>query len=180
MNISELLARNARKFPNKVGFISEPDRLTYKEVDEKVTRLAHALKTYGIMPGDKVILFSPNTIEFVYSYFAVQRLGAIIVPINAKLSTGELKYIIEHSEAKAFIGHHLLWTQVAPLTNDYLVTWISIADGVDGAENIYDLIENGSTNSFDCQLKEDDLSTILYTSGTTGQPKGVLFPIATF
>lgn len=175
MNISELLARNARKFPNKVGFISEPDRLTYKEVDEKVTRLAHALKTYGIMPGDKVILFSPNTIEFVYSYFAVQRLGAIIVPINAKLSTGELKYIIEHSEAKAFIGHHLLWTQVAPLTNDYLVTWISTADGVGGAENIYDLIENGSNNSFDCQLKEDDLSTILYTSGTTGQPKGVLF-----
>lgn len=75
MNISELLARNARKFPNKVGFISEPDRLTYKEVDEKVTRLAHALKTCGIMPGDKVILFSPNTIEFVYSYFAVQTTG---------------------------------------------------------------------------------------------------------
>lgn len=175
MNISELLARNGRKFANKVGFISGDLRLKYKEVDDVVNRLANALRNRGISRGNKVLLFSPNTIEFVYSYFAVQRLGAIIVPVNAKLTTGELKYIIEHSEAKAFIGHHILWPQVAPLTHEYKMEWISTAPGIDGVENLYDLIESGSNQAVECDLTEDDISTMLYTSGTTGSPKGVLF-----
>lgn len=65
MNISELLARNGRKFANKVGFISGDLRLTYKEVDDVVNRLANALKNRGVSRGKKVVLFSPNTIEFV-------------------------------------------------------------------------------------------------------------------
>lgn len=71
MNLSEILAVSARKFPNKEGFIAGEDRLTYKEVNEYVNRLANALMQRGIRKGDKVILFSPNTMEFIYGYFAV-------------------------------------------------------------------------------------------------------------
>lgn len=175
MNISELLARNARKFPNKEAFVSGPERLTFKEVDNRVNRLASALRERGISQGDKVILFAPNTMEFVYSYFAVQRLGAIIVPVNARLTTEELRYIIEHSEAKAFIGHHLLMPQAMPLIDEYMLLWISTRDDLVGCESLMRIIESASEKEVECHLKEDDLSTILYTSGTTGQPKGVLF-----
>ncbi|MBO8155819.1 MAG: long-chain-fatty-acid--CoA ligase [Bacillaceae bacterium] len=175
MNISELLARNARKFPNKEGFVSGKERFTYKDVDQKVNQLANALNEKGITQGDKVILFSPNTMDFVYSYFAVQRLGAIIVPINAKLTTEEIRYILEHSEAKALIGHELLWAQVIPLVEEYPILWITTGKpSHPGVEILNDVIESGSNAPIESALKEDDLSTMLYTSGTTGRPKGVL------
>ena len=79
----------------------------------------------GIRKGDKVILFSPNTMEFIYGYFAVQRIGGVIVPGNAKSVTEELDYIISHSEAKAFIGHHILFPQVEPLIEKHLLLWIT-------------------------------------------------------
>ncbi|SMO45877.1 long-chain acyl-CoA synthetase/feruloyl-CoA synthase [Melghirimyces algeriensis] len=170
-----MLARNARKFPNKEGFISGKGRLTYKEADDSVNRLAHSLKTAGFSEGEKVILFSPNTMDFVYSYFAVQRLGGIIVPINARLTTEEIRYILEHSEAKVFIGHEMLWNQVEPLLEDFPILWITTGESAHpGVENLDTLIESGSIIPVECTSKEDDLSTMLYTSGTTGKPKGVL------
>ncbi len=175
MNLSEILAVSARKFPNKEGFIAGEDRLTYKEVNEYVNRLANALMQRGIRKGDKVILFSPNTMEFIYGYFAVQRIGGVIVPVNAKSVTEELDYIISHSEAKAFIGHHILFPQVEPLIEKHLLLWITTSDGYSKVENMYSLIENSSNHDIECQLQADELSTMLYTSGTTGKPKGVLF-----
>lgn len=175
MNISELLARNARKFPNKQAFVLGEERLTYKEVDDSVNRLAHSLKASGINKGEKVILFSPNTMDFVYSYFAVQRLGAIIVPINARLTTEEIRYILEHSETKAFIGHEMLWNQVEPLIEDFPILWITTGKPTHPeVEHLNALIESGSTKPIECTSEEDALSTMLYTSGTTGRPKGVL------
>ncbi|WAA09177.1 class I adenylate-forming enzyme family protein [Fervidibacillus albus] len=175
MNISELLARNARKFPNKEGFITLNGRYSYREVDEKVNQLANALQDQGISRGDKVILFSPNTIEFVYSYFAVQRIGAIIVPINAKLSTEEIRYILEHSEAIAFIGDELVWPQVTPLVEKYPILWITTGSpSHPNVEILNDFFERGSKKPVVSTAKEDDLSTMLYTSGSTGKPKGVL------
>lgn len=175
MNLSELLAVSARKFPTKEGFIAGEERLTYKEVDEKVNRLANALMERGLTKGDKVILFSPNTLEFIYSYFAVQRIGGIIIPVNARSVTEELEYIITHSEAKAFVGHHMLWSQAKPLIEKHLLLWITTSDDHSDVENLHRLIESGSKKEVKCELKADELSTMLYTSGTTGKPKGVLF-----
>lgn len=86
MNSSNLLARNARKYPNQEAVICHGRRVTYKTLDEQVTRLSHALLSKGIKQQDKVILFMPNVLEFVVSYFAVQRIGAIVVPVNAKFT----------------------------------------------------------------------------------------------
>ncbi|SFB09837.1 MULTISPECIES: class I adenylate-forming enzyme family protein [unclassified Bacillus (in: firmicutes)] len=174
MNVSELLSRNARKYPFQEAVVTESDRVTYKELNEFVNRFAQSLKDQGVSPSDKVVLFLPNTLEFVISYFAIQRLGAIVVPVNAKLSQGELAYIVEHCDAKAMITHDLLFETAKLLPN---LPTICIKTGEDSGvwRSFSKLLESGADGEILCQLKEDDESTVLYTSGTTGKPKGVLF-----
>lgn len=175
MNISNLLARNARKFSKREALIDGNERLTFRELNGKVNQLASSLRSLGVEKGSKVILFMPNTKEFVYSYFAIQRLGGIVVPVNAKLGTGELRYIIDHSDAMMVIVHQVLLEAVYPLTNEKDVVWIKTGESLENWRSLEVLIENGEQAEFNCHLSEDDESTMLYTSGTTGNPKGVVF-----
>jgi acyl-CoA synthetase (AMP-forming)/AMP-acid ligase II len=175
MNISELLARNARKFPNKEAIIEGETALSYAELDQRVNRLASNLDELGIQTGDKVILYMPNTQEFAISYFAVLRLGAIVVPINARLTAEEVKYIIHHSEAKAIIAHEWIYKALQPLIDEHNILWIKTGVEQDGWLSFEKLIEKGTSNTIVCTLDENDEAAILYTSGTTGLPKGVLF-----
>ncbi|WP_027409117.1 class I adenylate-forming enzyme family protein [Anoxybacteroides tepidamans] len=175
MNISELLARNARKFPEKIAIIDGDTLLSYKQVDETVNRLAASLQRLGLKRGDKAVLYMPNTKEFVYAYFAVLRLGAIAVPINARLTAEEVRYIVEHSEAKAVIAHEWIYEALSPLVRDFDLLWIKTGEAKDGWRSLAQLIHDGSAEPVVCPLQEDDEATILYTSGTTGRPKGVLF-----
>lgn len=173
MNSSNLLARNARKYPMSEAVVCQGRRVTYRDLDEQVTRFSHALVEQGVRQGDKVIIFMPNVVEFVVSYFAIQRIGAIVVPVNAKFTLQEVEYVARHADAKAILVHEAIFAaveniKVVPLkikTGQVQAGWL----------NYETLIEHASTQSIDCQLNEDDVSTILYTSGTTGKPKGVLF-----
>ncbi|TSI07467.1 class I adenylate-forming enzyme family protein [Lysinibacillus sp. BW-2-10] len=173
MNSSNLLARNARKYPNNEAVICHGRRVTYDVLDNQVTRLSNALLSCGITQQDKVLLFMPNVLEFIVSYFAVQRIGAIVVPVNAKFTLSEVEYVANHAEAKAILAHEAIFPAVEKLANVELK--IKTGQAIDGWESYNDLLENANTTPIDCQLTEDDLSTILYTSGTTGKPKGVLF-----
>ena len=172
MNSSQLLARNARKYPQTEAVIGMGKRYTYKVLDALVNRFAHGLNGKGLKEGDKAVLFMPNVPEFAIAYFAVQRLGAIIVPINAKMTLSEVEYVLDNSDAKAFIAHELLFDSIKELKSDLLLiktgdattNWISF-DTV--------LVEDDSV--IECDLPDSSESTILYTSGTTGKPKGVLF-----
>ena len=173
MNSSMLLARNARKYPKNEAVICQGRRVTYKELDEQVTRLGNALLGLGIQQGDKVIIFMPNVLEFVVSYFAIQRIGAIVVPVNAKFTLSEVEYVADHAQAKAIIAHEAIFASVENLQN----VGIKIKTGPkkEGWLDYDGLIEKSDNAEIRCLLKEDDYSTILYTSGTTGKPKGVLF-----
>ncbi|MGE7695818.1 class I adenylate-forming enzyme family protein [Lysinibacillus sp. NPDC094177] len=173
MNSSNLLARNARKYPMSDAVVCQGRRVSYRDLDEQVTRLSHALLEQGVRQGDKVIIFMPNVVEFVVSYFAIQRIGAIVVPVNAKFTLQEVEYVAQHADAKAILVHEAIFAAVENIT----VVPLKIKTGQEkvGWLNYETLIQHASIQTIDCQLNEDDVSTILYTSGTTGKPKGVLF-----
>lgn len=173
MNISGLLERNARKYPQSEAVVGMVQRLTFTELDFLANAAAHGLKENGIGEGDKVVLFMPNVPEFVVAYFAVQRLKAVIVPINAKLTQKEIEYILDHSDAKALIAHELLFEAVKGLETDLLL--IKTGEAVEGWLSFNEFSETAAAEAISSDAKEDEPSTILYTSGTTGQPKGVLF-----
>lgn len=173
MNSSILLARNANKYPHQEAVVCLSKRVSYVELNNCVNKFASSLQANGIQAGDKVILFMPNVLEFAISYFAVQRIGAIVVPINAKLTLKEVNYIVDHSNASAIIAHELLFNTIKELENPKLKIKTGEAESDWLAFEF--LLQVGSDEAIRCPAKEDDPSTILYTSGTTGRPKGVLF-----
>src|SRR5690606_27739658 len=172
MNISNLLARHARKYPNQTAVISLGQETTYQQLDDQVNKIAGSLRASRIVKGDKVGIFMPNVQEFVALYFAIQRIGAVVVPINAKFVTREIEYVLNHSDAKAIFVHELIFEQAATImfnglkvkTGPAVHDWLSFNQFQEAAPN----------EVVCCDLVEDDDSTLLYTSGTTGNPKGVL------
>ncbi|MCG7344162.1 long-chain-fatty-acid--CoA ligase [Sporosarcina sp. ACRSL] len=173
MNSSQLLERNARKYPETEAVVSMGKRTTYKELNTRVNRFGNALLSNGIHKGSKVALFLPNVEEFIVAYFAIQRIGAIVVPINVKLTTEELAYVLNHSDAEALIAHELLFETVKTLNSPSIL--IKTGEATGNWNSFETLIQQADERSIACSMKEDDESTILYTSGTTGNPKGVLF-----
>lgn len=173
MNSSQLLSRNARKYPKHEAVVSREKQITYKELDRLVNQFGNALRTQGVKKGEKVALFLPNVEEFVISYFAAQRIEAIVVPINVKLTARELEYILEHADVKVLIAHDLVFEAASKMKAPSLK--IKTGGAVDGWFDFQDVLSQGEETTISCNLKEDDESTILYTSGTTGSPKGVLF-----
>lgn len=173
MNSSELVARNARKYPNVEAVVCMGKTMTYQQLDASINQLANALRDEGIEAGDRVALFMPNVPEFVISYFAVQRLSAIIVPINAKFVQKEVEFVIEHAGAKALLVHEALFSAVEKMKAPSLL--VKTGEAVGQFQSFEALLTSGSSSVVHCEAKEDDPSTILYTSGTTGDPKGVLF-----
>ncbi|MGN7477481.1 class I adenylate-forming enzyme family protein [Solibacillus silvestris] len=172
MNISNLLARHARKYPDQAAVISLGQETTYKQLDEQVNITANALCASGIAKGDKVGIFMPNVKEFVVLYFAIQRIGGVVVPINAKFVAREIEYVLNHSDANAIFAHELIFDQASSISFDGL----KVKTGAASLHwQSFEQFQAAATDEAAlCDLTEDDDSTLLYTSGTTGNPKGVL------
>lgn len=173
MNTSEMLARNARKYPMHEALIYEDQRLTYTALNDYVSNLAHSLLALGIGYRDSVVLFMPNSIEFSVSYFAIQRAGSIVIPVSAHATKYEIEHIIAHSQAKALIVHDLLYPIVGEING---VICLKTGDQAGHFQSMrYLMLHQQDHQQLLPTLKEDDLASILYTSGTTSQPKGVSF-----
>lgn len=172
MNISNLLARHARKYPHNIAVISMGQETTYQALNTEANQLANALQASSISKGDKVAIFMPNVREFAALYFAIQRIGAIVVPINAKFVTREVEYVLEHSDAKALFAHELLMEQAKAV--QFAGLKVKTGAALEGWQSYGELVDQTSDEEVCCELVEDDDSTLLYTSGTTGNPKGVL------
>lgn len=172
MDFVSLLDQQARSQPHKQALRGAGRSWTYEELAQASRRAATALRSQGVRAGDKVALLCFNTPGFVFAMFGAWRLGAAVVPVNHKLQAPEVDYVLSHS------GAHLCLVDgaLAPLAQRVAarVTWLA-TDSVAPALADFDaLIEAATPLDGDAAPAADTLAEVLYTSGTTGQPKGCL------
>ncbi|MFS0555132.1 class I adenylate-forming enzyme family protein [Brevibacillus sp. 179-C9.3 HS] len=185
MNVSALLAANGRKYPDKPALVAGDIQVSFSQWDTISTQWACQLQDLGIEQGDRVVMLMPNCPEFALFYVAVIRSGALVVPINARSTQEEVRHICEHAGAKAILVHDALvhivneWIIDAPQlvaikTGASQGKWHGTADW-DSQEVSSDKMYALSFGAYLTSLNEDSEVSILYTSGTTGRPKGVLY-----
>jgi len=172
--LGEMLARNARKYPDREAIIIKDRRVRFKELDERVNRLANALVAKGIKKGDKIGILMTNRIELLEVVFAAAKLGAVNVPLNIRLSPPEIGYILTNCDAKIlFFGENFAETvtkfkEGVPLIENFIVTGKAAGDFQD-YENF---LSAGDAAAPRIMLSDEEDAFIVYTSGTTGKPKG--------
>lgn len=180
VTVRDILERNARLHPRKVGLIDGDKRFTYSEIDERANRLCSALNHLGLKKGDKIAIMAHNCHEYVEFYFAIAKGGYVAVPINARLTATEVAYNLNHSESIAFIYHEALEDQIEVILKNkksYVPNAnhiITIGKERENTISFNSLLDIAPYESAYAQVEPDDLFMILYTSGTTGIPKGVM------
>ncbi len=162
---------NARKYPEKTSLRYNGNSLTYGALREASERAAGLLQGWGIKKGDKVAIMSQNTPDFVIAFFGIIKAGGVAVPVNHKLMAPEVEYILEHSEAKIIFFDGALESVIFKLTNP--IRKVCMDSAVAGYDLFADLLKTPTTFT-EVAISDDDYAEILYTSGTTGKPKGCL------
>ena len=174
--IGDMLRRDARLFTKKVGVVEGKERFTYGELNSRVNRLANALSKLGMMKGDKIAFMGNNCHQFVEFYFAVAKNGFVSVPVNARFSSEEAVYIIKNSEATALIYAEENAVVAAKILDSVPeIKWrISLGKTGAGTLSYEELLRNAPDEEPHIHVSPEDLTMIMYTSGATGIPKGVM------
>ncbi len=176
-NVVELLENTVRSYPDRVGFIAGDQRLTYREFDSIVNRVASGLEKKDVRRGDHVALLLAPQLEFPLSFFALMKLGAVAVPLNTRFKGEELAYEINDSESKALIIDAEYWPFIETVRTKLTTVETVFYHGYQppaGTVPFSVLRENDEDLFSRATLSEEDDATIMYTSGTTGKPKGAI------
>ena len=176
MEIRKILQDKSVKFGDKSAIIFKDQCISFSELNNNVLKLANVFKDKGVQKGVKVAVYLPNCIEYVYSYLACFCVGAVVVPLDYMLKTDELTSCLDHSEAKVLISRPKPVVDLNCIKNDLssLETIIACGSDLEGSEQFDELIANASNELEEVVIGDDDPSLIMYTSGTTGKPKGIL------
>ena len=172
----ENLERNRRERPNDPYLLHEGRTVTFEEFDRATNRFARVLGRLGIVKGDRVTVALGNSVEWVTAAFGALKAGAILNPVNPTLGSAELGYVLGHAEPRVIVTDRdssaslLAPTMKLPAS----ATLVSFGD-LSGATPLAPLLADSGDDPVSVVVSAGDGSTLLYTSGTTGNPKGVLF-----
>ena len=176
MNLSSLLTRTARRFPDKIALRHGSKTLTYAQFNSRANRLANALQHLGIRQGENVAILQYNCPEFYETLFACFKAGFGTIPINFRLHPKEFSFIIDHAGAKAVVLSEEFNTSILKIRERIPKAKHLIALSESGSDLLdYEaLLSNASDIFVDAHVAPDDLAWLFYTSGTTGMPKGAM------
>lgn len=180
LNLATLLEQSAGRDPDKTAVILDEYRLRYAELNGAANKLANALASLGIRRGDNVALMLPNTPHFPIGYYAILKTGATVVPLNVLFKQGEIQYHLEDSDSAALIVWEGFLPEALPgfqkVANCRQLIVVpapgSSTPLPDGALSLNQILAEQDPNFASVPTMPDDTAVILYTSGTTGRPKG--------
>ena len=169
------LRRSARTLPDNIAVVHEDRRYTYRELEERVDRLASGLRAVGLERQERVAFLCPNIPALLEAHYAVPAAGGVLVAINTRLSSDEVGYILTHSGARFLFVDRELRRMVDPL--DLAGVHVVDVEDTGAADDPYErFLAQGSPEPVPSWLEhEDEPISINYTSGTTGTPKGALY-----
>jgi fatty-acyl-CoA synthase len=186
--LSQVLSQTTKTFPKREAIVTHERRMTYRALNDQVDRLARGLLELGVNKEEKVGLWMPNIPEWITTYFAVARIGAVVVPLNTRYKSHEVHYILEDSEATTlfmvdtFVGIDYLST-IADVRKTlpnlrHIVVVGRAGSGMHTFQSVLDLgqehLDDDRLTSREALSDPHDNVFILYTSGTTGNPKGAM------
>ncbi|AGB25922.1 acyl-CoA synthetase (AMP-forming)/AMP-acid ligase II [Mycobacterium sp. JS623] len=182
LNIADLAEHAIDAVPDRVALICGDEQITYAQLEEKANRLAHYLIDQGVKKDDKVGLYCRNRIEIVIAMLGIVKAGAILVNVNFRYVEGELKYLFENSDMVALVHERRYADRVANVLPETpnVKTILVVEDGSDesftryGGVEFYSALEQASAERDFGERSADDIY-LLYTGGTTGFPKGVMW-----
>ncbi|MGE3619445.1 MAG: class I adenylate-forming enzyme family protein [Acidimicrobiia bacterium] len=170
----DLVSGAAKRAPSSTAVVFEDRQITFAELDDRVGRLGGALRSAGLVPGDRVALLAANELEYMEIQGACLRSGFTLVPLNTRLADPELAYIVGDAAPKVFIGGRGFDQRVARIAGDAGVKQV-LGLGAPTAVDPYDqVLAAGEADPEADPLDPKLNTTFLYTSGTTGRPKGAM------
>jgi long-chain acyl-CoA synthetase len=167
LNLASIVTESAARVPDSSAVRLGDAELTYADLDDRSARMATLLLEKGLQPGDRVGVMLPNVLEFPIAYYGVLRAGAVVVPMNVLLKRREIAFYLEDSGAKLLLAWHGFAAEAEGATADAGVELIEVEPASFAAM----LAEREPTPGL-ADSAEEDTAVILYTSGTTGKPKG--------
>lgn len=176
--LTQFLDRAVRLYGEKEAIYGDNKVLTYNQLNDRVNQLSYGLKSLGVQKGDRIAYLAPNSVEMLEGFYGVFQLGGIMVPLNIRLMPADYVFILNHSESKVLFVDQGLYQLIEPVKDQLSTVEKIIVHYKDEETNEtgYDSwLQSFPSKEFTREpLEEDDVCSLLYTSGTTGNPKGVM------